>query len=127
MSKADMYVKFLNDEGYRPEVDSDGDVRFKSEGGTYFVFANENDQQFFQLVFPAFWSIDNDAERRKVLVAADHATQKTKVVKVYTVGDNVWASVELFFASPEQFKETFSRSISALKAGVQNFVQKMRE
>ena len=32
-----MYVDYLAMEGYKPEVDADGDVRFKREGRTYFI------------------------------------------------------------------------------------------
>ena len=46
----DMYVSFLLEEGYRPEVDQDGDVVFKREGRTYFIAVNAEDPGFFQLV-----------------------------------------------------------------------------
>lgn len=123
---ADMYVRFLQSEGYHPELDKDGDVVFKSEGKVYLIIADEKDPNYFRLIFPNFWSIDSEAERQKVLVAADYATGRTKVAKVHTVQNNVWASTEMFFGKPEQFKEVFSRAMSALQASVANFVEKMR-
>lgn len=123
---ADMYVRFLQGEGYHPELDKDGDVVFKSEGKVYLIIADEKDATYFRLIFPNFWSIDSDTERQKVLVAADYATGRTKVAKVHTVQDNVWASTEMFFGKPEQFKEIFSRAMSALQASVANFVEKMK-
>jgi hypothetical protein len=126
-SRARMYGEFLKSQGYAPEVDSDGDVRFKKEGRTYFVAIDEDDEEFFRVIFPNFWKIESEDERRRVLVACDHSNSLSKVAKVYMVEDNVWASIELFFGDPEDFKSVFERSMGALQNGVANFVQKMRE
>lgn len=123
---ADMYNQHLEAEGYRPEIE-EGFIKFKSEGGTYLVVVDENDEQYFRLIFPNFWPIEDDAERQKVLAAADHATAETKVAKVFTVRDNVWATIEIFSAEPQEIKAVFSRCMRALKAGVNAFLEKMRE
>jgi len=124
---AKMYVDYLSKEGFHPELDKDGDVVFKSEGKTYLIIADENDPVYFRLIFPNFWAIESEPERQKVLVAADYATGRTKVAKVYTTqNNNVWASIEVFLRKPEDFKEIFQRSMSALQASVANFVEKMR-
>ena len=124
---AKMYVDFLTKEGYHPELDKDGDVVFKSEGKTYLIIADENDPVYFRLIFPNFWAIESEPERQKVLVAADHASSRTKVAKVYTTqNNNVWASVEVFLAKPEEFSAIFQRSMNALQASIANFVEKMR-
>jgi len=124
---AKMYMEYLDGEGYRPEIDSDGDVRYKHEGRTYFIIVDEKDQEFFRICFPSFWSVDDEIERRQVLVACDHATGTTKVAKVYTVGDKVWGSYELFIQKPEDFKPVFARGMRAIRAAVASFVSKMRE
>ncbi|GAB4472054.1 MAG: hypothetical protein Kow00124_09640 [Anaerolineae bacterium] len=130
MGKAELaktFSEFLVAEGYRPEIDSDGDVKFKSEGFTYYIIIDEKDPQYFRLVFPNFWSIESDAERLKALIASDFATSRTKAAKVYTVQNNMWASVEFFFAEPSQVKTVFSRCMSTLRTSVDHYVQKMRE
>ena len=108
-------------------MDDDDDVRFKAEGRLYFIAIDDEDPQFFRLVFPNFWSIEDADERQKVLVAASHATMKTKVSKVFVVRDNVWASVELFVGQPVGVQPVFKRSLSALQAGVRAFAESMRE
>ena len=125
--RAEMYRNYLTEEGYAPKIDEDGDVTFKYEGGMYFIAVDEKDEEFFRLVFPGFWSIDNEIERAKVNRAALYATERTKVAKVYAVADNTWASIEMFCFPPETFKQVFHRSMSALRAGVQNFQDKMQE
>ena len=123
----DLYVAYLKKEGYLPLVDGDGDVQFKLEGRSYFIAVDAKDPQLFRLVFPNFWKIENEAERQKVLIAANHATGLTKVAKVFMVKDQVLASIEIFVESPEDFQPVFKRSISALKGSVENFATKMRE
>ena len=123
---AQLYFDYLEAEGYRPEME-EGFVRFKSDGGTYLIVVDEDDEQYFRMIFPNFWPIESEEERRKVLVAADHATSETKVAKVFTVRDNVWATIEIFCAEPQEFQAIFSRAMRALKAGVRTFLDKMRE
>ncbi len=117
----DLYMKYLVEEGFQPKVDGDGDVVFKREGGTYFIRVSENDPQFFSLVFPNFWLIESEAERLRVYAAANLSNGVTKVCKIFTMKDNVWAAVELFVASPPDFKGVFRRSMSALDGGRANF------
>ncbi len=125
--KLDMYRSHLSSEGYIPEVDKDGDLVFKVEGGTYVLFAHEDDREYFSILFPGFWPIESEKERREAYVAANHATAQTKVGKVYVLKDNVSASVEMIFGDPEQFKPVFRRSLTILRAAVATFAEKMRE
>jgi hypothetical protein len=126
-AKANMYCDFLVNEGYKPEVDADGDVRFKSEGKWYFVEVDEKDETYFRICFPNFWGIENPEERLKVLAACDYANSRSKVAKLFTVRDDVWASIEVFVAEPAGFKPLFTRCMAALQNGARNFVEKMRE
>ena len=125
--KLAMYKAYLEEEGFHPTQEGKL-LFFKEEGRSYVLFANEDDPGFFQLVYPGFWSIESDDERARAYQAANHATAATKVVKIHVQedGQNVWASIEMFFESPEQFKGVFTRSINALKAGVANFAEKMK-
>lgn len=121
-----VFMDFLAEEGYKPALDRDGDVRFKVESRTYFIGIDAKDPMFFRLVFPSFWKIDNFEEYSKVLIAAHHASSTTKCAKVFIVKQNVWASLELFVDKPEDVKPLFKRAMSALRAGVNTFVSKMR-
>ncbi len=122
-----LYIDYLSDEGFKAELDTDGDVKFKREGKTYFLQVSEKDPEFFRLVFPNFWKIEDTQERAKVLSAADSANAATKCFKVFTVKDNVWASIEAFLPKLEDFRLIFPRSMSAMQTGVGNFRAKMQE
>ena len=125
--RAQMYVSYLREEGYAPEVDKDGDVMFKFEGGTYFVLVDEEDEMFFQIMYPSFWPIESEEERARVEKAAQLATRSTKVAKVYPQRDNVTASVELLCVPPEAFKAVFRRALRCIQAGVTKFRAAMSE
>ncbi len=122
-----MYTEYLKSEGYPVELDDDGDVLFKFEGNTYFIQIDPEDTDFFRIVLPNFWPVKDDSERQKVLEAVNYANAESKTSKVFIVRDNVWASIELFVADPEDFKSIFKRSMSALQYGVYNFVTKMKD
>lgn len=122
-----MYVEWLRGEGYLPELVGDGKlVAFKSESRSYVLMINDQDPQYFQLVYPGFWPIESEAERLKVMKACNAATADTKVAKVYPVNDNVWVSVEMFLNEPGDFKRHFVRCMSTARSAVQKFVETMQ-
>ncbi len=130
MSKAELqklYTGFLDKEGYKPEIDDDGDVRFKREGKTYFINVDVEDAICFRLVLANIWPIESEEERQEVRIAMDHCNGMAKVAKAYMVRDDVWVAIETFIAKPEDFKVIFDRSLSALDHGVGLFATRMRE
>lgn len=122
-----LYVDYLSAEGYRPEVDDDGDVVFKREGLTYFINVAEDDQEFFSVVLPNIWPIESETERAMVLAAADRANGKAKVSKVFTMDDDVWVATELFVARPGDFTGVFQRALSAIDTATDIFTGNMQE
>ncbi|MBL0440692.1 T3SS (YopN, CesT) and YbjN peptide-binding chaperone 1 [Aeromonas veronii] len=122
-----LYMSYLTYEEYKPEIDSDGDVRFKRDGNVYYIDVNERDPEFFRIVLANIWPIESDKERSQVLMAASDANAISKVSKVFTVENDVWVSIDLFVRRPEDFKDVFTRSMSALDNGVRNFVKRMKE
>lgn len=126
MSKAEMYYEFLKQEGYVPQYDGDGDIIFKKEGLTYIAFASEDDAQFFRLALPSFWAIKSEEESVRALAAAAAVNAEVKVVKVFPVGEWVWAVVELLVDPPENFAAVFPRAMRLLRRGAEQFVDAMR-
>jgi len=122
-----LYTEYLTEEGYRPEVDEDGDVRFKREGRLYFINVAEDDPEFFTVVLANIWPIESETERSLVRAAADASNAKSKVSKVFTINDDVWVSIELFVEHPEDFKGVFERAMSGIDNGVAEFIQTMKE
>ena len=124
---AEMFKKYLDGEGFAAKIDSDGDIAFKYEGGTYLILISEDDDIFFRLVYPNFWEIESEEERMKAYIAASTATANVKVAKVHPQKDNVWASIEMFISPMENFQTVFMRSISALQSGIKRFRDEMNK
>jgi hypothetical protein len=127
LERADLYRDYLAREGFHPSSDGDGDIVFKAEGKTYIIILDEDDEAFFRLVCPNFWSIDDERERAHVLQASAHATLRTKVAKVFPIADDTWAAVEMFTSPPASVLPVLSRSIMALQVAMQHFRSKMQE
>jgi len=130
MSKADhisMLGDYLRGEGYVPQIDEDGDLKFKYEGRSFWILLSEKDETFFQLVFPNFWEIESPEERIRVERAALLASADTKVAKVYPVKENVWASIEMFVSPMDAVRPVFNRSLRALQAAVEAFKVEMNK
>ncbi|MCB1210734.1 MAG: hypothetical protein KDK97_15490 [Verrucomicrobiales bacterium] len=122
-----MYTSYFEAKGWDPSVDSDGDVRFKTGGKTYFIDVHEKDQEFFMIVLANIWPIESATERIQVIKAVDIVNAETKSAKTYTKGDNVWISYETFLADPRDFKVIFDRAFSSIDTAKDKFVEKMKE
>ena len=89
-------MEFLQEEGYRPSIDDDGDIMFKSQGSTLFIRTYNDDDVYLKVMLPGFWSIESDQERAKVYYVANKVASEYKVAKVNVIKDNTYASCEIF-------------------------------
>lgn len=108
-----LYTEYLSNEGYKPEVDGDGDVRFKKEGAKFVILIDERDPEFFALALPNIWDFDSDAKKALSIDACNRVNAEVKSAKLFTVKNNVWVSSELMFGEPAQFKAVFERITAA--------------
>jgi hypothetical protein len=105
-------MSILSDEGFRPEIDSDGDIHFKYEGAHYYITSNCDDSYFY-ILFPSFWPIDDVEELGRAMMAANNATRNTKSAKVYIRNDMkaVSATAEALIASPSDVRKFIDRAL----------------
>ncbi len=122
-----MYIEYLQDEGYSPKVDEDGDVSFKREGRTFYIIVDEKDLEFFRIVYPNFWPIESDDERDMVALAASYANRRTKVAKAYIDGDDTWIAAEIYIAEPGDFGRWVPRMMNAIQTALDHFKARVRE
>jgi hypothetical protein len=122
-----LYLGVLADEGYAPELDSDGDVRFKHEGKNYFIEVREDDPFFFRVVLPNFWEIESDEEHVRAIRAANAVTGDIPVAKVFGLRGDTWCAVEMFLPSQESFEPVFNRCLLVIQQAVNHFTVLMRE
>jgi hypothetical protein len=122
------YMSILAEEGFRPELDPEGDIHFRYEAGHYFITGN-TDSTCCCFLFPGFWKIESDADRTRAMVAANDANRAIKAAKVWLSADgqDTNASLECLVASPSDLRPILSRCLNCLRAAVDRFVEDMRK
>lgn len=122
-----MYLDILSQEGFVPELMEYDEIRFKYEGLTCYLAVDKDDEQFFSLSIPGIWSIDSEEERSYVSRACLEASLGTKCAKIYPRDKYVDAVMEQFYSPPDSFRSNFDRCLSALRYGMDQFLDKARE
>ena len=125
--QAEMFRQYLTAEGYLPSIDEDGDVVFKSEGTTFLVLPDERDSEFFRMAVPNFWSIEGEDERELVNAACLEVTKTMKVAKVFPVGNDTWAAVEMFASPIQSVQDVFKKCIRSLHHAMYAFRKQMHQ
>lgn len=120
-----IYIGLLNENDIQGWVDEDGDIQFEYAEKAYFIAIYEDDPEFFQLSLFNIWPIESALEASQVLLALDTVNRDHKVVKGYTLEDNVWLTVEIFVSSPFEATTIFLRSLETLEEAVDTFVSSM--
>ena len=115
MRTEELVKQYLSSEGYRYDIDGDGDIHFKYEGVNLFFTVDKNDQSFFRLIMPSIYTLEGN--RTKVLEAINTVTRDLKVIKAFLVEDHLWLAVEIFIDSTPELEDFFPRCMGLLKAG----------
>jgi len=120
-----IYISLLQEHDLEGWVDEDGDVQFEYESKSYFLGVDPNDPEFFRVVMFNIWPIESNLEASQVVLALDAVNRAHKVVKGYTIDDNVWLAVELFISNPTDASDIFERSLDELESAVNTFISEM--
>ena len=125
---AKIYSDYLKREGYLPETEGNGMLRFKREGLIFLIVADGGDPEYFRLVLPNFWQASDEATRREALSAINETTQAIKVANV-VVDDDGRASVyvELFITDAESATKLIQRCMDAASQAARIFLDKLRD
>ena len=118
-------LDFLAEEGFRPQLDDEGDVLFKFEGGTYFLITSEEDASYFALYYLRFWALEDPAERLRAHEAAAQAHRRVRVGRLTILDDDVTASIQAYLPDGEAWRGVLMRNLSGLQALVRTFREQM--
>lgn len=119
----DLVKKYLADEGFRYEIDRDGDIYFRYQGRHLFFAAPMEDMQFFRIFMSPIYIIENN--RVEVLEAVNKVTSELKALKAYVIDDEVWLSIEMFIDSSPDIKDYFERCLEILCLGRKLFADEI--
>lgn len=109
--KADLISAWLFNEGYKHEIDQDGDIHFKYQGKNLY-FQPDDDQGYFRILMPNVYNVDGN--RMQVLEACNTISRKYKVAKAYISNDRVCMAIEIFVDSTPEVGDFFERACRIL-------------
>ena len=112
MELKELVKDYLSSEGYKCEVDEDGDLHFKYEGHHFFFCNNGDDEQFFRIIMPNIYDLEDN--RTRVLEAINKVTSEMKVLKSFLVEDHLWLSIEMFVSSTPNVEEYIVRCLDIM-------------
>lgn len=123
MKIIDLVKNYLSQEGYRYDIDSDGDIHFKYQGINLFFTDSGSDNTYFQIIMPNIYDVEGN--RMKVLEATNTVTRDIKVLKAYLVENHLWLSIEMFIDSTPEIGDFFPRCLDLLYAGRQRIAREI--
>ena len=123
----DFLMQHLVTEGFRAELDGDGDILFKCEGLRYALCFDASDAAFGKLILANVWQIDSAAELQLALTELNILNRRLKVVKGHTQGDQVWFTVELLLDRQAGWATYLQRCVRGLSHAMGLFAERMRD
>ncbi len=122
----EMYMAFLQQEGYTPKITEKGNVSFKFEGNTFLIRVIEKSPLYFSLLATYDWPMETEEKRFKALAAANKASMNTKVAKT-VIGDGfVVMDFQALLQEPKDFRLVFKDSIYAVRYAVRVFYEETK-
>lgn len=100
-------VKFLSNEGFEPEIDSDGDIYFKRNDIKHFLIINKSWANPFLVTFYTSFQYSDDGYYTKDNIAkCINAVAQHKSIKLHCWDNNYSFEFEVFCKNAEVIKET---------------------
>ena len=114
-------LAFLTADGFRPSINSDGEIMFHFEGKLCYLQTTPDDAEYMRVIIVNFRPIADDADLARVNAAAQDATAGTKVIKIFTLDGDTWCVAEFLLPDPTRFTDVFPRTLSAMRAALRTF------
>lgn len=114
-TKTDKYLEILSEEGFRPVLDEDGGIVFKYEGIKFLVDAQEDDPEYFRILYIYIWVAQSNEERLKAERVAIEIMNSYKVIKILQWDNGFVATIEMFLPSVDTIRPVLNRILSMLK------------
>ena len=111
------YMNYLEEQGYKPEVDEDGDVTFKFEGKRYYLFVKTN--RVFTLV--RFLSDDDScSERSQKAISKTSGRYLNISIHALLSCKSISFSSRSFLKEKDDWKDFFTVSLNSVKNSIES-------
>lgn len=122
-------MNFLTEEGFAPSLDSEGDIRFKMEGATFYVIISEaNKSPMYLAIHQGFTYSDVFSKDR--IQSIINEVQLYKGLKLMIYEKSYSLHIEMFLVNAEHFCYTFYKNLEVMKDGrkrVKELISEMDE
>ena len=126
MNLKQLLYDYLKEHNLEAETTPFG-VEFTIDNLTFQFFNEENDDQFFQLILPQVYEVDEN-NYSLVAEAADQANARIKVAKVYVFnGERVNVAFEILADYSPELGDIVPRAIALLKEARTAFYKSIEE
>ena len=115
MTKKEQIAKVLEELGYKPQVDDDGDLMVRYQMKSIYAIVGDDDEQYVVLTIPQFFDIE-EGEESVALTVCNKLTRELKLAKVYVdyTFKTVSANCEFYYTDEESLKDNIVRSLKFL-------------
>ena len=111
------YMNYLEEQGYKPEVDEDGDVTFKFEGKRYYLFVKTN--RVFTLV--RFLSDDDSCSGRSQKAISKTSGRYLNIsIHALLSCKSISFSSRSFLKEKDDWKDFFTVSLNSVKNSIES-------
>jgi len=115
------FLDFLANDGFRPSINSDGEIMFHFEGKICYLQTAADDAEYMRIIIVNFRQAADADDLARVTAAAQESTAGTKVVKIFTLDGDTWCVAEFLLPEPARFTDVFPRTLSAMRAALRTF------
>ncbi|MCM1378010.1 MAG: YbjN domain-containing protein [Clostridium sp.] len=112
---------YLRSQGYSPEIDSDGDIKFKYEGKSYYVSIEKYGDEFYVETYGVMGI--EDTNRHNVLEAANTAQKSLKFVRINVSTTTVSYGCVQAISSVAQYERLFEDFIYICKTARERLIE----
>lgn len=116
MTKQQLVVSVLESMGYKPQIDGDGDVKFRFQLKQLYVMETlDEETNYLVVVYPHFYILQG-GEESKALVACNKLTREAIFAKVYVEEtlSGVSACCDFYYSDKESMAFNFKRAFEVL-------------
>ena len=106
---------FVKQEGFVPEIDPYGDIKFKSEGDVYYIAVSYQDKSPMYVSFYRYFGSYPAEFSRDVVVMATGNLNLYKGIKIICFEDAYRIGADMYVNSAEPIKDAFYRVKSLIK------------
>ena len=115
MTKKEMILEAIENLGYKPHVDDDGDICVRYQMKSIFFLTGQEEEQYVSAILPQFSEVQ-EGEETMTLAICNKVSREIKLAKVYIdqTLKNVTASCEFFYTDMDSLKNNVEHSLNIL-------------